>query len=46
MGGTGAGPDPQPIVNLAVGGAWPGNTDSPSTYSADLDVYYIDYYTP
>jgi hypothetical protein len=46
LGGTGHGPDATTIVNLAVGGSWPGNLATPSAYSGDLDLYYIDYYGP
>jgi len=46
LGGTGHGPDATTIVNLAVGGNWPGNLTDPGAYSADLDLYYIDYYGP
>lgn len=46
LGGTGHGPDASTIVNLAVGGSWPGNTANPTTYKADLDVYSIEYYGP
>ena len=44
MGGTGHGPDATTIVNMAVGGNWPGNTADPVHFSADLDLYYLDYY--
>jgi hypothetical protein len=46
LGGTGHGPDATTIVNLAVGGSWPGNVAVPSAYSADLDLYSIAYYGP
>ena len=46
MGGTGHGPDACTIINLAVGGSWPGNVADPKSYSGDLDVYSIDYYGP
>ncbi len=46
LGGTGHGPDATTIFNLAVGGDWPGNLTNPAAYSADLDLYYIDYYGP
>jgi hypothetical protein len=46
IGGTGNGPDPATIVNLAVGGDWPGNVVDPASYSADLDLYSIGYYAP
>jgi hypothetical protein len=46
LGGTGKGPDASTIVNLAVGGNWPGNTTFPRAYTADLDLYWIDYYGP
>jgi hypothetical protein len=39
-------PDASTIVNLAVGGSWPGNTANPTSYSADLDLYSIEYYGP
>ncbi|MDB4964715.1 MAG: hypothetical protein JWN44_404 [Myxococcales bacterium] len=40
------GPDPGFIMNLAVGGGWPGNLSNPSSYYGNLDVYSIDYYGP
>jgi hypothetical protein len=46
LGGTGHGPDACAIVNLAVGGNWPGNTPNPSAYSANFEVYSIRYYGP
>lgn len=46
LGGTGKGPDASVIVNLAVGGDWPGNVATPSAFSADFDVYAIDTYGP
>jgi hypothetical protein len=46
LGGTGMGPDAATIVNLAVGGSWPGNVSNPSAFSADLDVYSLEYYGP
>lgn len=46
MGGTGFGPDPAMILDLAVGGAFPGNVATPSAYSGDLDVYSLGFYTP
>ena len=46
LGGTGHGPDPSVVVNLAVGGDWPGNVPTPSTYAAGLDLYWIDTYGP
>jgi hypothetical protein len=46
LGGTGQGPDAAAIVNLAVGGSWPGNVSNPSAFAADLDVYSIEYYGP
>ena len=45
-GGTGHGSDASTIVNLAVGGNWPGNLTNPSAYSGDLDLYSIEYYEP
>ncbi len=45
-GGTGHGVDACTIINLAVGGAWPGNLANPSAYSGDLDLYSIEYYEP
>jgi hypothetical protein len=45
-GGTGHGPDACTTFNLAVGGSWPGNLPDPRTYSADLDLYSIEYYGP
>jgi hypothetical protein len=46
LGGTGHGPDACTTFNLAVGGSWPGNLPDPSTYSADLDLYSLEYYGP
>lgn len=46
LGGTGYGPDASTIFNLAVGGVWTGMHPNPSTFSADLDLYSIDYYGP
>jgi hypothetical protein len=46
LGGTGKGPDAATIVNLAVGGSWPGNVSNPSAFRADFDVYSIEYYGP
>ena len=46
LGGTGTGPDAATIVNLAVGGNWPGNVADPAAYTADLDLYSIRYYGP
>jgi hypothetical protein len=46
LGGTGHGADACTILNLAVGGAWPGNLADPSAYSGDFDIYYVDYYAP
>jgi hypothetical protein len=46
LGGTGHGPDATTIVNLAVGGSWPGNLSNPASYSADFDLYSIEYYGP
>lgn len=46
LGGTGHGPDATTIVNLAVGGDWPGNVANPGAFSADFDVYSIAYYGP
>ena len=31
---------------LVVGGDWPGNLANPSAYSADLDLYSLEYYGP
>jgi hypothetical protein len=44
LGGTGHGPDACTTVNLAVGGDWPGDMSNPSAYTADLDLYSIDYW--
>jgi len=41
-----SGPDPNTIINLAVGGSWPGNLSNPSAYVGDLDLYSIEYYGP
>ena len=46
LGGTGFGADACTIVNLAVGGSWPGDLPTPSAYSADFDVYSLEYYGP
>jgi hypothetical protein len=46
LGGTGHGPDAATIVNLAVGGSWPGNVSNPGSYKDDLDVYYLQYFGP
>jgi hypothetical protein len=46
LGGTGKGPDASTIVNLAVGGSWPGNVANPSAFVADFDLYSIAYYGP
>ena len=46
LGGTGHGPDAVAIVQLAVGGAWPGNLADPASYHGDLDLYAIEYYEP
>jgi hypothetical protein len=46
LGGTGHGPDAAAIMNLAVGGAWPGNLANPAAYVGDLQVYSIEYYGP
>ncbi len=40
------GPDAATIVNLAVGGVWPGNLSNPASYSGNLDLYSLDYYGP
>jgi hypothetical protein len=41
-----SGPNPNTIINLAVGGDWPGHLSNPSTYVGNLDVYSIEYYAP
>ncbi len=46
LGGTGHGPDAATIVNVAVGGSWPGNVSNPSSYSDNLDLYYLQYFAP
>jgi hypothetical protein len=46
LGGTGHGPDASTIVNLAVGGSWPGNVSNPSAFNDDLDLYYLQYFGP
>jgi hypothetical protein len=46
LGGTGHGPDVATIVNLAVGGGWPGDVANPSAFAADLDLYSIESYGP
>ena len=45
LGGTGFGPDATATIDLAIGGDWPGNVTSPSTWSGDLDIYSIGLYT-
>jgi hypothetical protein len=37
---------PTTIMNLAVGGSFPGNLSNPSAYIGNLDVYSIAYYAP
>ena len=46
LGGTGHGPDAATILNLAVGGNWPGNTPNPSSFSANFEIYSVLYYGP
>ncbi len=46
LGGTGHGPDASTIVNLAVGGSWPGNVSNPSSFNDNLDLYYLQYFAP
>jgi hypothetical protein len=46
LGGTGFGADACTIFNLAVGGNWPGPVSDPASYSADFDIYSVDYYGP
>ncbi len=46
LGGTGHGPDAATIVNLAVGGSWPGNVSNPGSFSDNLDLYYLQYFGP
>jgi hypothetical protein len=46
LGGTGHGPDAATIVNLAIGGSWPGNVSNPGSYKDDLDLYYLQYFGP
>ena len=46
LGGTGHGPDAATIVNVAVGGSWPGNVANPSAYGDSLDLYYLQYFGP
>ena len=41
-----SGPNPNTIINLAVGGVWLGNLSNPSAYVGNLDVYSIEYYGP
>lgn len=36
-----SGSNPNTIINLAVGGAWPGDLANPGEYSGNLDVYSI-----
>jgi hypothetical protein len=45
LGGTGFGPDAVCIIDLAIGGSWPGNVSNFTTWTGDLDVYSIGYYT-
>ena len=46
LGGTGHGPDASTIVNVAVGGSWPGNVSNPSSFNDNLDLYYLQYFGP
>ncbi len=46
LGGTGHGPDAATIVNLAVGGSWPGNVSDPASFNDNLDLYYLQYFGP
>ena len=46
MGGTGFGPDATTIINLAVGGDWPGQLANPAAYTGDFDVYSVEYFGP
>lgn len=46
LGGTGHGPDAATIVNVAVGGSWPGNVSNPSAFKDDLDLYSIQTFGP
>jgi len=46
LGGTGKGPDVATIVNLAVGGSWPGDVANQSAFAADLDLYSLESYAP
>ena len=41
-----SGPNPNTIINLAVGGSWPGKLSNPSAYVGNLDIYSIEYYGP
>ena len=41
-----SGPNPNTIINLAVGGVWPSDLSNPSTYVGNLDIYSIEYYAP
>jgi hypothetical protein len=41
-----SGPNPNTIINLAVGGSWPGALSNPSAYSGNLEIYSIEYYGP
>jgi hypothetical protein len=44
--GKGNGTNASTILNLAVGGTWPGNTPNPATFSADMNIYSVQYYGP
>ena len=46
LGGTGRGPNATTILNLAVGGGWPGYVSDPTVFSADMDIYSVEYYSP
>jgi hypothetical protein len=46
MGGTGRGADATTILNLAVGGGWPGYTSDPVHFAADMNIYSVNYYGP
>jgi hypothetical protein len=54
LGGTGYGPDPTTILNLAVGGGWTGTMDlsgvqnfgTDPAHPVKMDIYSVEYYTP
>lgn len=45
LGGTGNGSDASFTIDLAIGGSWPGNVSDLTTWTGDLDIYSVSYYT-